>query len=349
MRNMPLNANSKNVYIIKTFFETYDEAIPLIDRLNKIPEIRKIGYGSNYPGTIGMYTTIKVSEEERIPTGMMRGDRNYFDIMGLNVISGNSDPHVSGMLYLSESAANKMGVTDEESASKYLNSIVFNGTSISAYGGIFKNVPNTSASTSEFNYDTAFLLADCVNMPYNNTLLMETTNESIELEHKIMAAYEDYIKELRGVYLEPWTNSFVSKLNEKALVPEKAAIALLEIFMAIAIVLSLLGLIAMSTYYSNENTKGIAVRKVLGSDVKREIWRNIRLYMLLVLIAIAAAIPVSIVIAREYLSKFAFRVENYWWIFIVSSVGSLLIAFISVYWQISRSAHINPAVELKKE
>ena len=105
----------------------------------------------------------------------------------------------------------------------------------------------------------------------------------------------------------------------------------------------------MSTYYSNENAKVIAIRKVLGSDVKGEIWRNIRLYMILVLIAIAVAIPLAIVISREYLSRFAYRIENYWWIFIVAAVGSLIISFFSVYWQISRSAHINPASELKKE
>ena len=119
--------------------------------------------------------------------------------------------------------------------------------------------------------------------------------------------------------------------------------------MGLSVMMSLLGLIAISTYYANENTKEIAIRKVLGSDVKGEIWRNIRLYMILVLIAIAFAIPVAIVISREYLSRFAYRIENYWWIFIVAAIGSLLTAFLSVYWQISRSAHVNPAKELKKE
>lgn len=80
-----------------------------------------------------------------------------------------------------------------------------------------------------------------------------------------------------------------------------------------------------------------------------EIWKNIRLYMLLVLIAIGVAVPIAVIISREYLSRFAFRIENYWWIFIVSSIGSLAIAFLSVYWQIARAAHVNPATELKKE
>ena len=349
MRNMPMNSNTENIYMIDCFFETYEEALPFIDRLNKIPEIKKIGYGLNYPGFIGNYQTIKISEDENIKAGMMRGDRNYFDIMGLKIISGDSEPQVSGKLYLSESATNEMEVTDEESISKYLNSIDFNGTMVNSYGGVYKNVPNRNASHSEFNYASVFMLSDGGNMNFGGTLLLETTDESLELENKILAAYENYIKELRGVYLEPWKIGFISNLKEEYFVPIKSTIALLEIFMAIAILLSLLGLIAMSTYYANENTKGIAIRKVLGSDLKGEIWRNIRLYMILVVIAIAVAIPLAIVISREYLSRFAYRIENYWWIFIVASVGSLLIALLSVYWQISRSAHINPATELKKE
>lgn len=349
MRNMPMNSNTENIYIVECFFENYDEAIPFVDRLNKIPEIKKIGYGSNYPGFIGNYQTIKISEDEGVTVGFMRGDKNYFDIMGLKIISGESDPKESGKLYLSESAANEIGVSDAESASKYLISINFNGTTVSSYGGIYKNVPNKNASNSEFNYDSAFILAEGANINFSTTLLLETTDESSELENKILAAYEEYIEELRGVYLEPWKKGFISNLKEEYFVPVKSTIALLEIFMAIAILLSLLGLIAMSTYYANENTKGIAIRKVLGSDVKGEIWRNIRLYMFLVMIAIAVATPLAIIISREYLSRFAYRIENYWWIFIVTSVGSLLIAFLSVYWQISRSAHVNPASELKKE
>lgn len=349
VKNMPLHSNTKNIYLIQTFFETYDDVIPFIDRLNKIPEIKKIGYGTSYPGHIGMYSTIKIKDEEKIQAGMMRGDRNYFDIMGLNILSGDKDPKGSGVLYISENAANLMRITDNESASSYLGIINFNGTSIDSFGGIFKNVPNTSANTSEFNYTTFFILADPIKMRWSNTLLLEVNKESAELEQKIMAEYDDYIKELRGTYIKPWENGFLSNLNEESLVTVKSTVILLEIFMAISIILSLLGLIAMSTYYANENTKGIAIRKVLGSDVKGEIWRNIRLYMILVLIAISVAIPLAIVISREYLSRFAYRIENYWWIFIVAGVGSLCIAFLSVYWQISRCAHINPAIELKKE
>ena len=349
MRNMPLNANLKNIYYLQVVFADYSEAVPFIDRLSQIPGVKNIGYGTGYPGKIGMYSDFSEKGKEGLQGGLMRGDRNFFDIMGLNIISGTDDPKGSEMLYISESLASSLGITDAESAAPYLGYIRINGTQVSSFGGVYQDVPNQASDISEFNFKTIFILAEGEKMPYSNVILVEVNEESDEMETKIMDAYKDSSKELHGAYLEPWENGFLSVLKEKSLAHIKSTVILLEIFMAISIILSLLGLIAMSTYYANENTKGIAIRKVLGSDVKGETWRNIRLYMILVLIAIAIAVPLSIVISREYLARFAYRIDNYWWIFIVASVGSLLVAFLSVYWQISRSAHVNPASELKKE
>ena len=50
-----------------------------------------------------------------------------------------------------------------------------------------------------------------------------------------------------------------------------------------------------------------------------------------------------------YLEQFIWKLENYWWIFVVSVILSVLIALISVIWQTLRAARTNPAIELKKE
>lgn len=349
MKNMPLNADSKNIYLLQTFFEDYSDAVPLIDRVSRIPGVKKIGYGTSYPGQILMYSSIAVEDEEKISAGFLRGDRDYFDIMNLRILSGEKDPKSSGLLYVSESLANSLGITDEESASKYIGKIAMNGTVAMSYGGIFVDVPNSFAGASEFNYNTVFILANDENMNYSSVLIIQTEEESKEMEDKIFAAYEEYVNELRGFYLAPWEHGFISDINNRKFISINSTVALLEIFMGISIILSLLGLIAMSTYYANENTKGIAIRKALGSDIVKEIKRNIRLYMIMVSVAVIMAIPISLFISRIYLSRFAYRIENYWWIFVVASVLSILVAFFSVVWQVSKAAHADPATELKKE
>ena len=105
----------------------------------------------------------------------------------------------------------------------------------------------------------------------------------------------------------------------------------------------------MSTYFADENTKQIAVRKVFGADVSSETWRNVRSYMILTGIACLIGIPLAVWAARVYLERFAYRVENYGWVFVVAVIISLAIAFGTVLWQTLKAAKTNPAIELKKE
>ena len=71
--------------------------------------------------------------------------------------------------------------------------------------------------------------------------------------------------------------------------------------------------------------------------------------MILVGIACVIGIPIAVWAAGIYLEQFIWKLENYWWIFVVSVILSVLIALISVIWQTLRAARTNPAEALKKE
>ena len=119
--------------------------------------------------------------------------------------------------------------------------------------------------------------------------------------------------------------------------------------MLLAVLISLLGLIAMSTYYAGENAHSIAVRKVFGGTVESETRRSVGEYMLLVLIGAVIAVPLAVWAAQRYLEQFIVKLENYAWIFIVAVLLAFMMAFLSVLWQTLRAARTNPAEALKKE
>jgi putative ABC transport system permease protein len=91
------------------------------------------------------------------------------------------------------------------------------------------------------------------------------------------------------------------------------------------------------------------VRKVFGGTVDTETGRTIRDYMVLVGIACIIGIPVSVFVAQRYLESFIYRLENYWWIFVLAVLITFAMAFASVLWQTLKAARTNPATELKKE
>ena len=80
-----------------------------------------------------------------------------------------------------------------------------------------------------------------------------------------------------------------------------------------------------------------------------EAWRTIWDYMVLVGIACIIGIPIAVYAAQEYLKDFIYKLEGYWWIFVVAVLLTGLIAFVSVIWQVLKAARTNPATELKKE
>ena len=138
-------------------------------------------------------------------------------------------------------------------------------------------------------------------------------------------------------------------INKKMLAPVQRTLRLVELFAVLAVLISLLGLLAMSTYFADENTKQIAVRKVFGADVSSETWRNVRSYMVLVGVACLVGIPLAVWAAQVYLERFAYRIEGYGWVFVLAALISLAIAFGTVLWQTLKAAKTNPAIELKKE
>jgi len=142
---------------------------------------------------------------------------------------------------------------------------------------------------------------------------------------------------------------YISDKIEEDLRPAKNNMRLVELFMAIATIIALLGLLAMSSYYADINTKDVAIRKVFGSDASKETKKGIKEYMIMVLLACLIGVPLAVYTAGEYLKQFTYKIEGYWWIFVVAVLITIFFAFLSVFWQTRRSALTAPAKELKKE
>ena len=141
----------------------------------------------------------------------------------------------------------------------------------------------------------------------------------------------------------------VPELIERSMEDTHNFIRLIELFMLVSVLISLLGLVAMSAYYAGIQTKSIAVRKVFGGTVESETKRAVAEYMILVGIAVIIGIAIAIFLAERYLRQFWDRIEGYGWVFVLAALITLVISFLAVLWQTLKAARTNPATELKKE
>ena len=182
-----------------------------------------------------------------------------------------------------------------------------------------------------------------------SSLLMEIVGDHREAKRAIDAVYRKHCEKVFGTYMEPEYDDFVENVIARQYDKHRRQMRLIELIMAISVILSLLGLVAMSTHFASEREKSIAIRKVFGGTMESEIRRNLREYLLLILIANIVAIPIAVWLCFSYLESFAYRIDLSPWIFVVTVLLSFVIATGSVLWQIVSVARVNPVMALKKE
>ena len=346
MLSRPTHAAVDNLYYIEYSARDYDMAKLFMDKVRALPFVTKVGMGRGIPGQINMTVGVKVDEEHHVDMPVILCDSTYFQLLGLEVEEDFDHPLVHS-LWMSESAFRAAGVSDTTTV--FPRRISVNGAQPEFIGGIVHDFPTSAASSKEINPNGGIIVTKAEELSYANCLLIDTTGEDKSYDEAIRKAYRDYRLEQSGTEEAAWLYGFMRELNYKQLEPERRTLRLVELFAVLSVLIALLGLLAMSTYFADENTKQIAIRKVFGSDVKREIWRNVKNYMVMVGIACIIGIPLAIWASQLYLERFAYRIEGYGWIFAVAVIISLAIAFGTVLWQTLKAARTNPATELKKE
>ena len=346
MMNRPTNMRSEGLYSLQCWVKDYSDIAPLIDRLEKIPNVNAVGYGRGFAGQMNMGTTVTTPEGERVNMQLILCDETYFNMLDLQVVEDFGLR--TNSVWMSRTLAEKLALSDS-TAHYYTRNMHINGSNPETVGGIYEDIPTRSAASSEPNQFSAVIIARVEDLIWGNGVMIDVSGDYKETEKAILQAYADYSEEKNGTYVEPAQNGYVKDLNNLLLQPTKMAMRLLELFMLLSVLISLLGLVAMSTYYSEQSTKSIAVRKVFGSNVHRELWRTVKDYMVLVGIAALIGIPLAVWFCGRYLDRFAYCIEHYGWIIAVAAILGMLMAFLSVLWQTLKAARTNPAEALKKE
>ncbi len=117
----------------------------------------------------------------------------------------------------------------------------------------------------------------------------------------------------------------------------------------LAIFLSCLGLFAISVMSINQRIKEIGIRKVLGSSIISLVWDLSREYLKLVILSIFIAGPIAYYYMKQWLSDFAYRTDIEWWVFLVTGIFAILIAFITISYHSVSAALMNPVKSLRSE
>ncbi len=120
-------------------------------------------------------------------------------------------------------------------------------------------------------------------------------------------------------------------------------------FSLLAIIISCLGLIGLSSFMTERRTKEIGIRKINGGKSFEIFSLLSREYILWVMISIIIACPIAWYAMHKWLQNFAYRINVSWWIFALAGLLALTIALLTVSWQSLRAATRNPVDALRYE
>lgn len=124
---------------------------------------------------------------------------------------------------------------------------------------------------------------------------------------------------------------------------------ILAIFSALAILIACLGLFGLASFTATKRSKEISIRKVLGSSVKNIVMLLSKDLLKPVLIATFIAIPAGFFLMQDWLENFAYRTSLSWWIFLLATLVTMVIALVTVSMKAIKAAKTKPVKNLRTE
>lgn len=333
--NMPLGANVDGLYYIST-----DDVGN--DKLAAKPYVDKMAFSSRYPSSPSI-TLNAVIGDQIINFGILNCDNEAFGMFGFSIVRDYQVPGGKGM-WFTESSARVLSLDYENpTMPNVLPQFWRDGMQVA---GIIKDYAVKDPAAVAGNQVGIVMVCESEGQ---STRVLKLNRLDNEVRADLRKFAEEESIRLTGDTGYADVFGYIPELIEKSMEDTRNFISLIEVFMLLATLISLLGLVAMSAYYTGLQTANIAVRKVFGGTVTTEALRAVKEYMLLVEIAVLIGIPIAIYFTNKYLMQFYYRIDGYWWVFAVAAVIALAISFLAVLSQTLKAARTNPAEALKKE
>ena len=130
---------------------------------------------------------------------------------------------------------------------------------------------------------------------------------------------------------------------------EQKISSLFEVFTVLAIVLSGMGLFAITAFVTHQRTKEIGIRKVLGAEGIRLFLMLSKGVVIMLMIAACFCIPTVYYGMEQWLQSYPYRISIPAWAFGVPLLGIIAFALAVSGWHILKVIRINPVESLRDE
>jgi len=316
----------------------------LKQQLLSVNGVHAVSFSSNTPveDADDMWSTFKFDhaiKEADFKAITKFADNEYVPAYKLQLIAGrNLQP--SGMtreFLVNESLMKSLGIKNPD---EILNK------EISMWGdrikcpvvGVLKDFNDRS-----FRHNTAPLLITTNGTMYSQAAIKIETKSISSTLQSVKTIWEqtlpDFVYEYR--FLDDKIAGFYKQ--------ERQLAQLYEIFAAIAIFLSCLGLYGLALFMAVQRTKEVGIRKVFGASAYKIVYLFSKEFILLVAIAFVIATPLAWHLMHNWLQNYAYHIIISLWLFAAGGFIAIVITLATISFQAIKAAFANPVKSLRSE
>lgn len=329
---MPLGYETEDVLVVNNdIFHSRADVARFVDELRKLPCVEQAGVGNGTPLYGTNNNTFRIISFQQI-----QGDNAYFEILGLRLKSDNKPAERTW--YFNEYTFKLLGVDESVQQLQIDENNTYNVGGVYYDFRLFHAMREQSAAMiynhGEWNYDK--------NWPWHT--IIKTRGDHA----RAVADIRDMLKRTHPEVLwsDEWSGYLTDKIEE--LYGEQRRLSkIVVLFTLLAVLVSALGLLAISTYYILQRRQEIAVRKVFGSQHDQIVRRLVGSFLRLVTAGAVIAVPFAWWGMHRWLADYSYRIGLSWWIFAAAIAAVLLFASLTVLWQSIRAALENPIEAIK--
>ncbi|MCG8310189.1 MAG: ABC transporter permease [Cytophagales bacterium] len=273
--------------------------------------------------------------EKYIQFTVIDGDANFKDMIGLELISGRN---FSNKI---ETDRNKVLVNESFVKKHEIKNPI--GASINDRFEIIGVVRDFHFKAK--NYAIAPLVI--LNRGAVSHILVKTYSGNFEELSDVVESIKEISAELSPDF--PVEVSFLDTAVENMYRQEIQFRRSFTSFSGCSVLISCLGILALSLFASQKRTKEIGIRKVNGAHVEDVLLLLNKDFIRWVCVAFIIATPIAWYAMNKWLGNYAYKTEIRWWIFLLGGGIALFIALLTVSWQSWTAARKNPVEALRYE
>ncbi len=313
-------------------------------RVKELPGIRNASICQASPLYRGYNNMGQTVDGKSLRFQRLYGDMDYMDVLGIPVVKewqGVAGMHREGqsVTYVSADFYKMTGLPEGSTSFSYRPDDPYK----QSIEGVTKEIILGNAASRENNSVTLIYLYKEEDM--GDGIIGHML---IHVNGDMSKALADVQKIYREVYHREMSveNPWLSQVIAHQFRASRRTADILTAFASIALLISVLGLIAMSTYHIQQRRKEIALRKVFGSRVSQVRRRLIRQFLVHVLVAAIPAVPVIWFATVEMMKSVPYRIV--WWHWIPAAILIvLLVSWLAVAVQSRIAAAESPVKNLK--